>query len=443
MDATNQHIAKFSRLIFFIVAALTLCSHPSFCEESEIGVNEEITDKQYKSYINEFQSVFGKQMEREFNLTLIVGGFLHDFSIDTIEFYAYRRATVEEARALELSVLNKLAEEIRADSKMLSYLNRLSLTPESIGVDIRFVNLQRWGYDDGSIDNVYSKTDKNDFRKRYLRYTTTDPFSDYSDNDDEAFSTRFEESFEDAVKLNAATSIINPAIHESTGFENELDQILTSFKEEMNEKHGLLFRPSGWMVAGKSTFDISEIRTKCIYLYPVSCQEARALILLATEKLLTALNNSETLRPYLKEYPISASRLKLRMLFRKYKYFVGHVPYYDGSMESAVLNGNAITYYHHIPNIEDSSMHDRVVYAKESYQEAQKTFENTPPLTPLEKITKEIKNFIFTFSKFLDFVFFIFFLVLLFIISTNSWLFIIPIIVGLIFILRRRRRPSQ
>jgi hypothetical protein len=71
----------------------------------------------------------------------------------------------------------------------------------------------------------------------------------------------------------------------------------------MKKKYGLLFLSSGWMLAGKSTSDISEIRTKCIYFYPVNCQEARALILLATEKLLAALNKDETLRPYLKEYP--------------------------------------------------------------------------------------------------------------------------------------------
>lgn len=405
------------RVIFFIVVAFS--SYSSFCEGNEIRINEEITDKQYKSYINEFQSVFGKQMEREFNLTWIEGGFGRHFATDTIEFFAYRRATLEEARALELSVLNKLAEAIRADPKMLSYLNQLSLTAESIGVDISFVYLHHFGYDDGSIDTVHSNYSKGD-KKRYLRYTATDPFSDYSAEKDEAFRTDFEESFEDAIKLNAATSIINPTIHESTGFEEELGQILTSFEEEMYKKHSLRFQSSGWMLAGKSTPDISEIRTKCMYLYPVNCQEARALILLASEKLLTAMNNSETLRPYLKEYPFSASRLKLRILFRKHKYFVGNVPYYDGSMESVVLNGNAITYYHHMPNI-----HDKIIYAKESYQEAQTTFENTPPPTTSEKINKWIKNITFTFNKFVNFVFYIFFYVLFFIMIIISWFFTI------------------
>lgn len=209
----------------------------------------------------------------------------------------------------------------------------------------------------------------------------------------------------------------------------------------MKEKHGLFFRSIGWMVAGSSTSDIAEIRTKCTYRYPVDCQEARALILLTIEKLLTALNNSETLKPYLKDYPFSENGVKLRMLFRKEKYFVGDVPYYNGSMESAVVSGNAITYYHHIPNARDSGSHDRIVYAKESYQEAQKAFENTPPLTLFKKVIKRIKNIISKSIHFLELAVIMFFMFLLLMITTGGWLFIIPIII--FFILRRRRRPSQ
>jgi hypothetical protein len=156
-------------------------------KEAPIGLpesTEEITDKQYKSYINEFQSVFSKQMERKFNLTWIEGGFLGNFSIDTIEFYAYRRATLDEARALMLTIMNELAEAIHANPKILSYLNMLSLTPESIRIYIKFANSNDWSYNDGSIDDVYSTYSKegtNDFQERYLQYSTTDPFNDHNE----------------------------------------------------------------------------------------------------------------------------------------------------------------------------------------------------------------------------------------------------------------------
>ena len=132
--------------------------------------------------------------------------------------------------------------------------------------------------------------------------------------------------------------------------------------------------------------------------------------------------------------------LKLRIFFRGEKLFVGDVPYYDGSMESAVLSGDTITYYHHLPNIIDSRMCDRVIYAKESYQEAQKAFENKPP-TLLEKLTWRIKNYISDFSGFMGYVFIMLFFGLIVLTRTSGWLLIIPIIGD--FIIFWRYRPSR
>ncbi len=442
MDAIS-HSVKFSRVVFFVVIVLATRTYPICCEERQFDTYEEFTETQYKNHIKEFQRAFGKQIEVEFGLKWAEGGFTHNFSSDKPEFYAYRRATLEEARALVLAVIFKLSQAVHADPIMLSYLNKSSLTRDFLGVDISFVYLHNWSYDDGSIDSVYSyysKEDMSDVKKLHLRYDATDPFSDISDFKNIVYC-KIEESFEDAVKLNAVNTIINPAIHNPKQFEDELNKILASFKEEMREKHSLFFRSIGWMVAGNSTPDISEIRTKCTYRYSVDCQEARELMLLTTEKLLTALNNSEILKPYLKDYPFSSDGVKLRMLFRKEKYLVGDVPYYDGSMESAVLSEDVITYYHHIPNAKNSSMHDRVVYAKESYQEAQKTFENTPPPTLFKKATKGIKNFISSSIHFLELAVIVFFMFLLPMVTTGGWLFIVPVII--FFILRWRPSPSQ
>jgi hypothetical protein len=123
---------------------------------------------------------------------------------------------------------------------------------------------------------------------------------------------------------------------------------------------------------------------------------------------------------YLKDYPFSANSVKLRMLFRKQKYFVGDVPYYDGSMESAVLSDDTITYYHHIPSARDSNIHDRIVYARESYQEAQKTFENTPPPSLFKKVNKGIKSFIYHAIHYLELAVIVFFMFLLLMITIGG-----------------------
>ncbi|CDR34240.1 hypothetical protein [Criblamydia sequanensis] len=404
MDKIRPITRTSKKMIIFIVIALITSLCPAFCAEIQLDISKEFNETQYKNHIKEFQRAFGKQIEEEFGLKWVEGGFTHKFFSDKPEFYAYRRATLEEARALVLAVIFRLSEAVHADPIMLSYFNKSSLNPDVLGVDISFLHSPNWSYDDGSIESVYSyysKEDASGVKKLHLRYAATDPFSDISDFKNIVYS-KIEESFEDAVKLNAVNPIINPAIHHPKEFEDELHRILTSFEKEMKEKYNLFFRSIGWMVAGDAPSEISEIRTKCTYFYPVDCEEARALILLATEKLLASLNNNETLKPYLKDYPFSANGIKLRMLFRKKNYFVGDVPYYDESMESVVLSDDTITYYHHIPSAEDSNMHDRVLYAKELYQEAQNTFKNTPPLTLFKKAATGIKNFIFDSIHFLE-----------------------------------------
>jgi hypothetical protein len=187
-DSTNHkkisksdHLMDITNHIALVVIALITSFYPACCEESQFDIYEEFTEVQYKNHIKEFQRAFGKQIEKEFGLKWVEGGFIHDFSRVEPEFYAYRRATLEEARALVLTVIFKLSEAVQADPIMLSYLNKLSITPDFLGLDISFVYSHNWSYDDGSIDSVYSyysKGNTNDVKKLHLRYDATDQFSD-------------------------------------------------------------------------------------------------------------------------------------------------------------------------------------------------------------------------------------------------------------------------
>jgi len=393
--AVIKYFTKVSKMIVFVVIALITQSCPASCGESQLDIKD-FTKTEYKNYVREFQRVFGKQIEKEFDIKWAEGGFTYHSYKDEPQFFAYRRATREEARALVLAVVFKLREAVQADPIMLSYLNKSSTIPDFLGVDISFVYGHTWSYDDGSIDSVYSyysKGDTSDVKKLHLRYELKDPFSDYSDPKSNVHCESYE-SLEDAIKLNALNTAINPFIHNLKEFEDELNKTLTSFEKEMKKKYKLYFRSFGWMVAGKATSDISEIRTKCTYYYSADCQKARALMLMATNKLLAALNNNEKLKPYLKSDSLSSNDIKLRILFREQKFWVGDVPYHDGTIESAVLDEDVITYYHHIPSVRHPDFDDRVVYAKESYQQAQKIFENTPQPSLFNKVIKKIRNFL-------------------------------------------------
>jgi hypothetical protein len=386
----------------------------------------------YKNHLIKFHKAFGKQIEDEFGLKWIEGGIIPNYSRDEPSFYAYRRATLEEARALVLAVIFKLSEAVQSDPEMLSYLNKSSFTLDFLGVDIIFESSNNQSYDDGSIDRVhsyYSKDDISGIKKLQLEYEATDPFADYSDYKN-SVNWRMKESFEDAVKLNAISTIANPAIHYPKEFEDELNQILTSFKDEM-KGYSLYFRSIGWMKAGNPTSEITEIRTKCTYYYPIEFQEARELMLLTAEKLLSALNNSETLKPFLKNYPFSTSGIKLKMLFRKSKHLVGDVTYSDGSLESAVLSENTITYYK--PN---KTSVDKAIYAIESVQEAQQIFENSPPVSLFQKAIKQIIHFILDSIYFLKLVFIYFFFFVLFMIASGVGVIIIAFFL-LLKIIRR------
>jgi hypothetical protein len=78
MDAIS-HIAKFSKMIVFVVIPLITSSSPACCEESQFDTYEEFTDTQYKNHIKEFQRVFGKQIEEEFSLKWVEGGLYTQF----------------------------------------------------------------------------------------------------------------------------------------------------------------------------------------------------------------------------------------------------------------------------------------------------------------------------------------------------------------------------
>lgn len=411
---TVRFIANFSKIILFIVIALVTSSYSACWMEGP-------TKAQYKNHLVEFQRDFGKKIEDEFGLKWIEGGIIPNYSRDEPSFYAYRRATLEEARAIALAVIFKLNEAVQADPQMLSYLNKSSLIPNRLGVDILFQPSNNESYDDGSIDSVhsyYSKDEISGTKKLELHYKATDPFEDFSDFKSSVY-WRMEESFEDAVKLNAMSTVVNPSIHNPKEFENELNQILTSFKKEM-KGYSLCFRSIGWMKDGNATSEITEIRTKSTYYYPIEFQEARALMLLTAEKLLSALNNSETLKPFLKNYPFSTGGINLKMLFRESKHLVGDVTNSDGSLESAVLSENTITYYK--PN---KTSGGKAIYAVESVQEARKAFESTPPPSLFQKAIKKLMHLILDSIYFLELVFIYFFFFMLYIIISCAWVLII------------------
>ena len=370
----------------WIILVLFILQTPLFLR----GETEE-NSKQYETYVYEIAHSFATAMKEELNLQWIEWhGAFHDYLEYGVGFYAFRHATLDEARALELAAINKYIEIIQAHEQVQPYLKEKSISTEDAGarVGIKFVQPNKRGYNDGSIDRVGISW--NDFSKVDLCFESINPFSrEFEYEDSRAFETLIIESLEDATKLNSKILIKDLAAHTPSDFEDNLDQVLITFKSGMENKHHISFDALGWRVPKEITTSIDEIRARCKVFQYANQEEARALMLLTIQKLLHTINNNETLRPYLKEYPFPADRLKFCMLFRRNKPFVGTVPYYDGTLESIVLDEGVLTYYHHV---KDKDSHECVPFAEESFQEAEYLNENTPSTSVIRKISRTVFN---------------------------------------------------
>ncbi len=381
---------------FFVVILLGLGVNPILAQE---GIAEPERESQALRFAEEIQRSFANQMEQELHLrwdrhgdydSVVKEGAVEELSI---RFLANRRANVAEARALLLLVLDRFLQNINTHEKIQSYLQERPFTIDRVRVFIDFVKPNGWGYLDGSVADVFNRHDETASGPGYNKivYSAIDPFKDLY-----VHPYPLEETYHDALRLNAASPIKDPSLHEETELEEEMDSLLGSFKKEMEMKQGLYC----WAIGGNWTFRvekgssfIEEIGAKFNTFYPASQEEARDLIVLVAERLVRAINHNEKLKPYLLEPSFPASRLKLLIEFRDRRYRV----YYDGPMESVVLDGNIITYTR-----ENSSKRrdaqgyliiEDPIIVKESYPEAIGILKKTPPHALSQSLIKKKENF--------------------------------------------------
>ncbi len=422
-------LVQFTLIFTRIGGSLSPC--PAFCDDSQYSLSREISAKECKRYIKEFQSVFGRQMEQEFNLVLSPHCSYH-----AMDFIAHRPATRDEARALVLALGSKLSNAIDADPKLSLYFNKLSLTPSEAGVHVVFRDKEGREYGDGCIASVSlgcARSRLDSIQGRFLRYRTASWYTDYPTKYKERADWMFEEAFDEAIRLNEVAGIVCPSLHQPAPFEKDLDRILNAFKQEM-KKHSVAYLASGWMVFGQPALDLSEIRVQCRYPYPVNCREAREILLLTLERLLSAFNEDEEIRPYLKQYPLAVSGVELQLLFRKREpWGGGYSAYTDGSMESAVLYAGTITYNQRVPSKISPRLYDTIVYATETYPEAKRILENTP-FTLSETVGRVVKKLSRHLQYILSWIFLMFVWRVSFLWLNFFWL--LPV-VFIVFIYRR------
>lgn len=352
------------KIIFFILFAIF----------TNIEAHAKSTKKPpYEDYLIQITQTFTKRMKDELNLDYGGKGFDIYEKVEKFEmhFHAKRRATIEEARTLQLLVMNKLVQAINDHKGVQPYLSEIPFTVKGVKISINFSG--PFGeYYDGSV--TYVSSAPNNINKNYFSYYATDPITESS-------ILLLQEPYDEAVKLAQALPIKNPHLHQTSEVEILSDQIFLKFGKELSEKNSLYLSTVG----ANLTNGIEEISAKFIFFSPSTIDEARKIALLAIDKILSAVNKEPSLKPYLKPYPFPTAQLTIRIEFRKNdKSAWGYSSYTDGSMDSLEIKNNVFSYFRTPPkgsegkNMGIIPLHPPL-FATETYQEALEAIRKVPP----------------------------------------------------------------
>ncbi len=145
--------------------------------------------KPYLEYADQIIRSFEKESVKEFKLVSIGsgGGMAHDVEEVSIKFFAYRQATIEEARALEVAMTEKLLKKINENEKIRPYLREYPFSHSRARVSISFRKRDNSPNTDGSVAFVFQA-------RGQVIYCGADPKTeDYYD--------LLKEPYEDALKL--------------------------------------------------------------------------------------------------------------------------------------------------------------------------------------------------------------------------------------------------
>jgi len=121
----------------------------------------------YEIYANQIVTSFARDMEKEFGLICIgEGGCMpHDVQKMSVEFISYQRATIEQARELEVKVTERFVEAINAYHKIRPFLREYPVQPFRAEVAISFEKKNNHFYEDGSVSRVFQVRNKIFYKK--------------------------------------------------------------------------------------------------------------------------------------------------------------------------------------------------------------------------------------------------------------------------------------
>ncbi len=130
----------------------------------------EDTSTPYIKYAKEIINPFIEDCEKKYQLDCIgTGGkFSQNVAEIEISFIAYRKGSIEEARTLEVTMVEKILGQINAHEKIRPFLNNYPFKPKNIDISIAFHKEDNSRYTDKSVSFIFLSHDK-------LFYSSEDP----------------------------------------------------------------------------------------------------------------------------------------------------------------------------------------------------------------------------------------------------------------------------
>jgi hypothetical protein len=269
--------------------------------------------EKYEVYADQVMAQFAKEMAKEYGLVVSGTGGSMPFGVTSLEmmFYCYQRATIEEARELEVVVTEKFVEKINQHQKLRKYLREYPFPVSKAEISIVFCKPDNSRYDDGSVSRVVHFVDK--FKQDKIFYDKENPKTDRSED-------LYEEPYSDAFaivqkKFQAMSppKVLRPIPEKDDNYEIYVNQLFYEFDHEVLDERSVVFLLCGQGV--KMNHAIEEFFVDFNLHNKVDLAEARRLELFLIDRFIKRINQKENLQKYLCERPFPVNRTKVVLSF--------------------------------------------------------------------------------------------------------------------------------
>jgi hypothetical protein len=169
---------------------------------------------EYLKYVNEIVSGFVKDTEKKHKLHCYASGGSMPNDVEKIEvfFDTHQHATVEDARKIEVDIIQSLLKRINSHEKIRPYLKEYPFKTDRIGLLISFLSKTNEHPIDGSVASVFLAKNKIFYRAAEIHIQKPTPLTYMNDKNEivrefieggprERLIPIMNESYEEALKI--------------------------------------------------------------------------------------------------------------------------------------------------------------------------------------------------------------------------------------------------